>query len=155
MKRALVVIDYQNDFVSGPLGSEAAKSIEGALRARVEEAMSDGYDVFFTRDTHGPGYEGTNEGAHIPVGHCVRGTDGWGIHGSLGPLSERCTVVDKGTFGSLELAGILSRGGYGEVELCGVATNICVIVNAALIRTALPEAAVVVDPGLVASYDTP
>lgn len=85
--------------------------------------------------------------------HCIRGTDGWEIHGSLRPLSEACKVIDKETFGSTELVDILSRGGYGEVEICGVATNICVIVNAALIRTALPEATVIVDPRLVASYD--
>ncbi len=153
MKRALVVIDYQNDFVSGTLGSEAARSIEGALCARVKEAISDGYDVFFTRDTHDSGYPDTNEGSHIPVTHCIRGTYGWEIHGSLRDLSETCTVIDKPTFGSDKLAHVLSDGGYGEVELCGVATNICVIVNAALIRTALPEADILVDPRLVASYD--
>lgn len=153
MKRALAVIDYQNDFVSGSLGSEAARSIGPALRSRVEEALRTGYDVFFTRDTHGPGYADSNEGAHIPVPHCTEGTEGWEICGCLKELSDRCRVFDKPTFGSSELAEALREGGYGEVELCGVATNICVIVNAALIRTALPEAKITVDPALVASYD--
>lgn len=151
--RALVVVDYQRDFVDGSLGSENSVAIEDALAKRVEKALADGEDVYFTRDSHGPEYKGSNEGRHIPVAHCVKGTDGWEIYGKLRELSKKCTVIDKGTFGSDELYGIMKRKGYERVEICGVATNICVIVNAALIRTALPNADVVVDPKLVASYD--
>lgn len=150
---ALLVVDYQNDFVSGSLGSEAAAGIEDALAQRVEKALAEGEDVIFTKDTHGPGYGGTNEGRHIPTEHCMKGTLGWEIYGKLRPLSERCTVIEKGTFGSDRLFEMMRRRGYSRVEICGVATNICVIVNAALVRTALPDADILVDPALVASYD--
>lgn len=153
MKNALVVVDYQVDFVTGSLGSQDAVDIEPALRSRVERAFADGEDVYFTKDTHGPDYLDTDEGRHIPVVHCQRGTDGWEIYGSLRSLSEKARIFYKGTFGSRELADTLAAEGYGRVEVCGVATNICVIVNAVLIKTAMPETSVVVDAALVASYD--
>lgn len=150
---ALLVVDYQNDFVSGSLGSEAAAGIEDALAQRVEKALADGEDVFFTKDSHGHGYSKTNEGRHIPTEHCMWGTAGGEIYGKLKPLSEKCTVIEKRTFGSDALYDMMKRSRYSRVEICGVATNICVIVNAALVRTALPNADIVVDPALVASYD--
>lgn len=153
MKKALVVIDYQKDFVNGALGSEDALALEGPLYERVSRAFNEGDGVFFTMDTHGPEYTSSNEGQHIPVSHCIKDTDGWRIFGRLESLSQNARVIHKNTFGSIELADILRREGYDRVELCGVATNICVIVNAALIRSYLPEAEIVIDPELVASYD--
>ncbi|MCQ2079795.1 MAG: cysteine hydrolase [archaeon] len=154
MRRALVVVDYQNDFVTGPLGGSDARGIESALHDRVSRALSSGEDVFFTMDTHdADSYSKSDEGRHIPVPHCIRGTPGWEIHGSLRPLSERCRIICKGTFGSPELASLISENGYDEVEVCGVATNVCVFANVVLIKTVVPECRVVVDPSLVASYD--
>lgn len=153
MRKALVVVDYQNDFVSGSLGSADAAAIERPLFERVERAFGDGEDVYFTKDTHGPDYLQTDEGRHIPVVHCQKGTEGWEIYGSLKPLAEKAQVYLKPVFGSRKLADHLVSVGYDEVEVCGVATNICVIANAVLIKNAMPETRVVVDPRLVASYD--
>ena len=126
--KALVVVDYQNDFVDGPLGGADAVSIEGPICSRIEDCLGEGWDVFLTMDTHGPDYMDTREGRMLPVRHCIKGTDGWELHGRVRELSRR-------------------------EELCGVATNICVLANAVLARTANPEADVVVRRDCVASYD--
>ena len=153
MKKALVVVDYQKDFVDGALGSEDALALEDPLFRRVSKAFDDGEAVFFTMDTHGPDYSATNEGHHIPVPHCIKDTEGWRIFGRLEQLSRKAEIFCKDTFGSVGLAKRLSEVGFDRIELCGVATNICVTVNAALIRSFLPEAEIVIDPKLVASYD--
>lgn len=151
--RALVVVDYQNDFVDGSLGSRDASDIEEAVCSRITEYLGSGDAVFFTVDTHGTDYLDTLEGRMLPVEHCIRGTSGWEIHGRMGELARdpRCRVLEKGTFGCAELMGILRE--YEEIEVCGVATNICVIANAVIARTANPSARVVVRRDCVASYD--
>lgn len=149
--RALVVVDYQNDFVDGSLGSEDAVSIEDAVCSRIEDFLGSGDDVFVTMDTHGEGYLSTLEGRMLPVTHCIRGTRGWMLHGRVADLAKGCTVMEKGTFGCQRLMGLLA--GYDEIELCGVATNVCVLANAVIARTAAPEARVIVRRDCVASYD--
>lgn len=151
--RALVVIDYQTDFVTGTLGSQDAVIIGDAISSLISSYLDSGDSVFFTRDTHGPGYLDSREGRLLPVPHCIMGTSGWSIHGKVGELSEdpRCRVIDKPTFGCAELMELLK--GYDEIELCGVATNICVIANAVIARTANPEARVFLRRNCVASYD--
>ena len=151
--RALVVIDYQTDFVTGTLRSQDAVLIGDAIGSLVSSYLDSGDSVFFTRDTHGPDYPDTREGRMLPVAHCIRGTPGWEIHGRVGELSgdPRCRIFDKPTFGCAELMDALR--GYDEIELCGVATNICVMANAVIARTANPEARVFVRRSCVASYD--
>ena len=151
--RALVVVDYQNDFVSGPLGGADAAAIEGAVCARMEEYLGSGDPVFVTMDTHGPDYLSTREGAMLPVPHCVRGTHGWMLAGRVEALArmDGCRIIEKGTFGCAELLEILRP--FDEIELCGVATNVCVLANAVIARTANPQARVVVRRSCVASYD--
>ncbi len=149
--RALVVVDYQNDFVSGGLGSADAASIEDPICSRMEDFLGSGDDVYVTMDTHGEDYLETLEGRMLPVPHCIRGTDGWRLHGRVGELAGGCTILEKDTFGCRALLDALKK--YAEIELCGVATNICVIANAVIARTANPEARVVVRRGCVASYD--
>ncbi len=153
MMRALVVVDYQNDFVDGSLGSSAAASIEGAVCARMEEYIGTGDDVFVTMDTHGEDYLLTREGVMLPVEHCIDGTDGWMLHGRVGEIARigGCRIIRKSTFGCAELLGLLR--GYDSIELCGVATNVCVLANAVIARTANPQARVVVRRDCVASYD--
>jgi len=154
MRKALVVIDYQVDFVSGSLGGADAVSIESALFERVSEALVSGETVIFTKDTHdSAGYMDTDEGHHIPVMHCIKGTEGHEIYGKLRELAAGCRVYEKGTFGCPELASDLASEGYDEIEVCGVATNVCVISNAVLIKTNMPECRVCVNPAHVASYD--
>lgn len=154
MNRALVVIDYQNDFVIGSMGCADALALEPLIFDKVSEAIDNGEDVYFTRDTHkADGYMESAEGRKYPVMHCIEGTDGCEIFGRLRRLSTECNVITKDTYGSVDLAKRLQALGYAEVELCGVVTNICVTANAILIKTLMPECNVVVNPDLVASGD--
>lgn len=150
MSYALVVVDYQNDFVDGSLGSKDARSIEDNIISKIKECLTKG-DLFFTMDIHDSDYLQTDEGRHIPTPHCIKGTEGWKIHGKVAEYLEKGKVIEKDTFGSMDLADILS--GYDTIEICGVATNICVMANAVIIKTANPESEVIVDPRCVASYD--
>lgn len=151
--RALVVVDYQNDFVTGTLGSDDAVAIEDAVCGRISEYLESGDDVYLTKDTHCTDYLRTAEGRLLPVEHCIRGTPGWDFHGRVAELAERpgCRILEKDTFGCRELLEILR--GYDRIEVCGLVTNICVIANAVIARTANPEATVTVRRDCVASND--
>ena len=154
MRRVLCVIDYQVDFVTGSMGSPSADSIADALVARIREYKARGDTVIFTRDSHVPeDYGRSCEGRHIPVSHCVIGTPGHELDARIRPLSEGCTVIDKTGFGSFDLAEVLRDLAPDEIELAGVATNICVLSNAVMVRTACPDARVLVDRSCVATYD--
>lgn len=149
----LVVVDMQNDFVGGALGTAEARSIVPEVVGRVVDGVNRGEEVLFTRDTHGPDYPDTQEGRKLPVPHCVRGTEGWEIIEQLREYAAH--PIDKPTFGSQYLGTLLKsrdedlkkRGGPGveKVTLVGLCTDICVISNALLIKAFLPEAEVVVD----------
>ncbi len=152
--KCLIVVDYQVDFVSGTLGNAAAAALDGAIAARIRQAREAGWDVIFTLDTHEADYLSTREGRYLPVPHCIRGTQGHGLYGET--AKERCpedAVFCKETFGSKELFAHLLEKGYSRIELCGVVTNICVISNAVLAKTALPQADVAVNAALCASND--
>lgn len=136
MKRLLIVVDMQNDFVFGCLGTPEARAILPAVKARIASAKADGTEVVFTRDTHEENYLQTQEGKRLPVPHCIRGTDGWQI---VNDLHAGEKVFDKPVFGSEELAKYVRSGNYDEVSLIGVCTDICVLSNAVLIKTACPE----------------
>ncbi len=154
MRRILCVIDYQVDFVTGSMGSPAADAIAPALETRIREYLSRGDAVVFTRDMHtSPEYEESCEGRHIPVRHCMAGTPGCKIDPRIAPLSEGCRIFDKTGFGSFELGDYLRNAAPDSIELAGVATNICVLSNAVIARTAVPGARVFVDRSCVASYD--
>lgn len=144
-KRVLVVIDMQNDFITGPLGTPEAQAIVPRVRKKIQNF--DG-PVLFTKDTHGGDYLHTQEGRLLPVVHCVRGTPGWELEPSIEALREQ-TPIEKGTFGSLGLADILrayqARWGLERIEVVGLCTDICVISNVMILKAALPEAPVVVD----------
>ncbi len=149
--RALVVVDYQTDFVTGSLGSEAAAAIEDSIACRVAEYRRTNGRIIFTMDTHRAGYRDTHEGRRIPVEHCIDGTVGWRLHGKIAGLAMDEEIIRKDSFGSMELIGKLE--GCNSIELCGVATNICVLANAAVLRSAFPEADIIVRRDCVASYD--
>jgi nicotinamidase-related amidase len=151
MSRALVVIDYQADFVNGSLGSPYAEAIERNIVSKIERYLKDGEKIFFTMDTHDRDYLGTDEGRHIPIEHCIKGTPGWLIYGEVAKYQNKGRTVEKGTFGSLDIVGLLN--GFDEIELCGVATNICVMANAVILKTAYPNSKITIDPDCVASYD--
>lgn len=138
----LIVVDMQNDFTTGALGSSHAA---GIIPKVLEKVKSFDGSVIFTRDTHGTDYMDTQEGRKLPVVHCVKGTNGWEICDALKPYVK--TVVDKFTFGSMELPGILAAFGepVEEITLCGLCTDICVISNAMILKAAFPEVQIIVD----------
>ena len=140
--KLLIVVDMQNDFIDGALGTMRARRILPAVRARIAAAREAGEEVVFTRDTHGEDYLLTQEGKKLPVPHCVRGTPGWEIADGL--VQEGDRVFDKPVFGSVELGAFVRDGGYLSAELVGVCTDICVVSNALLIRAFAPETEVCV-----------
>lgn len=144
MKKALIVIDMQNDFITGSLGTKEACGIVPAVRARCEQAAAEGEDILFTQDTHGADYLKTQEGRKLPVEHCIRGSHGWEICEELKPFAG--TRIEKPGFGSIELAKACAP--YEALELCGLCTDICVISNALLLKAFYPEKEILVDASL-------
>lgn len=149
----LLVIDMQNDFVDGALGTPEAVAIVGdvAARARAFEGA-----VVFTRDTHGEDYLSTQEGRNLPVPHCIAGTPGWQLAPAVAEAQQALAapVFDKPSFGSAELASWLKERDAEQpitsIELCGLCTDICVVSNALLIKAFLPEVPVRVQASLCA-----
>ena len=153
MKKVLVVIDMQNDFIDGALGTDEAVQIVGSVAEKIREY--EGQTVFATRDTHEENYLETAEGRHLPVPHCIRGTKGWEIRPEIARALEEAgaEVIDKPTFGSEVLARKLQKMAEQEelsIELAGLCTDICVVSNALLIKAKLPETPLRVDPACCA-----
>ena len=145
MKRTLIVVDMQNDFIDMALGTAEAVAIVPKVKAKIREYVERGDEIIFTRDTHFENYLSTQEGKKLPVVHCIEGTKGWEICAELKPFVK--TVVDKITFGSVDLPHLIKDFGdeIEEIELCGLCTDICVISNAIVLKTAFPEVRIVVD----------
>ncbi len=143
MKKLLVVVDMQNDFITGSLGTNEAPKIIKNVAGKIRKYEENGSNVVYTRDTHFSDYDKTQEGIKLPVSHCVRGTEGWQIEKSL--QKEGMVIFDKPTFGSIELAEFAKAEEFSEIELCGLCTDICVIANAIVLKTYLPEAKIQVD----------
>ncbi len=137
MKKLLLVIDMQNDFVTGSLGSKEAEKIVYNVKEKIEQYKSNNYNIIFTRDTHFENYLDTQEGKNLPVVHCVKGTNGHEIINELDTTGFE--VIDKPSFGSIELSEKIAQGNYEEVELCGLCTDICVVSNAIILKAKLPE----------------
>jgi len=152
-KKVLFVIDMQVDFVTGALANEDAQKITGRIAEKIKAYEEAGDYVFFTRDTHGENYMDTQEGRMLPVPHCMEGSDGWQIVDQLKAFANKDNTLDKPSFGSLELPKWVYKktdGDFDEMEFCGVCTDICVISNAMLIKAALPDCPVAVDPSACA-----
>jgi len=151
MKKILIAIDLQNDFVTGSLGSERAVSAADGVRAKIEALELDSA-VVFTRDTHYENYLDTLEGKNLPVPHCIAGTHGWEIYGGLDKLRPGSIYVDKNTFGwrgwEETLKGLLEED--TEIELAGLCTDICVVSNALILKCLYPETKISVDPSCCA-----
>lgn len=150
--KVLVVIDMQNDFIDGALGSPEARAIVPNVAAKVKECAADSrYVIFYTRDTHSANYMMTNEGRHLPVPHCILGTGGWEINADVMAASEGATFVDvqnKDTFGMQDIAVLIDTisdacdvESYDveSIEMVGVCTDICVVSNALILKAAYPE----------------
>ena len=149
MKELLVVVDMQNDFINGSLGTKEAQDIVKPVCQKIKDFQG---DVIYTRDTHGENYLNTQEGKNLPVIHCVKDTYGWQINDEVYLAGEGKTlcVVDKPVFGSVELSKIASIGRYEKITLIGVCTDICVVSNAILLKTKLREVPVAVVESLCA-----
>lgn len=150
--KALVVVDYQRDFVDGALGFPGAERLEPLILEKIADCRRNGGQVIFTLDTHAENYLETAEGRKLPITHCVKGTPGHGLYGKVAPaVQPEDVVLEKPAFGSLELADLLRRLSADEVELCGLVTDICVVSNAVIAKAALPESRIVVDSAACAS----
>ncbi len=154
MKRCLIVVDYQNDFVSGALGFPGAVALEQAIAEKIRQYRENGDEVMFTFDTHEADYPDTQEGRNLPVAHCLRGTPGHALYGQMAALiQEGDKQFHKPAFGSDELYEYLKATPFASIELAGVVSNICVISNAVLAKTAQPETPILVDARCTASND--
>ena len=148
MKKLLIVVDLQNDFIDGALGTPEAQAILPRVKAKIDEAVKAGDEICFTRDTHGKDYLSTQEGKNLPFEHCIRGTHGHEIYEGLLPKNEDILIIDKPTFGYINLVDELSQrvlDGTTEIELIGLCTDICVVSNALILKAQLPEMKVTVD----------
>ena len=138
--RITIVVDVQNDFVDGALGSKEAQAIISNLVEKLENIKN---EVIFTQDTHKENYLETAEGRHLPIEHCIKNSFGWKIAPEIQPLIGKSMVIEKASFGSTRLPSLLKK--YDEVELCGLCTDICVISNALLIKAFYPEKTIIID----------
>lgn len=145
----LIVVDMQNDFVSGALGTKEAVDVVPYVVGRTVDGINRGETILFTRDSHEACYMETQEGRNLPVPHCIRGTEGWEIIPQLTEYVVGRTTLDKPAFGSAELGRILvemnGKEPIRKITLIGLCTDICVISNALLVKAFLPEVPVVVD----------
>ena len=145
MQDILIVVDMQNDFIDGALGTSEAVAIVPKVAEKVKSFKG---TVIFTRDTHGENYMQTQEGRNLPVPHCIKGSHGWEVCPALEPLRTGLTI-DKPTFGSAELGKQLleldATEPVGSITLVGLCTDICVISNAMIAKAFLPEVPVTVD----------
>lgn len=153
MKKLLVVVDYQKDFVDGALGFAGAEKLDAVIAAKVRAYLAAGDDVVVTYDTHGEDYLQTQEGKKLPVPHCIKGTEGWQVFGETAVAVADCPTFEKPTFGAAALFDYLREHNYATIELCGLVSNICVISNAVLAKAACPEAEMVVDAAATDSFD--
>lgn len=164
MKRLLIVVDYQNDFVDGSLGFEGAEKLEDPIIAKIEQYRETGDEVAFTFDCHYADYLQTQEGKNLPVPHCIDGESGRELYGRLPDMVRNDDhVFLKQTFGSSELferlleiqrtADEIGMQAFESIELVGLVSNICVISNAVIAKTACPEVPVIVDASCTASFD--
>ena len=139
MKKTLIVVDMQNDFIHMALGTPEAVAIVPRVKAKIQACRDAGYEIIYTRDTHGPEYLSTPEGKKLPVEHCIRGSKGWEIADGL--YVPGCKIIDKPNFGWPHW----DQEVLEDVELIGLCTDICVVSNALIIKATFPDATVKVD----------
>jgi nicotinamidase/pyrazinamidase len=144
MNQVYVIIDMQNDFIDGSLGTPEAPAIVPRIEARLQQAKKDGQvDFIFTQDTHTEDYLTTQEGKNLPVPHCIKDTHGWNICRDLMPYTLLAEVLEKPTFGCTALIDAVAD--YDDILLMGLCTDICVISNALLLKAFYPEKHIAVD----------
>ena len=159
MKKLLVVIDYQKDFVDGALGFEKAVHLEEGIYNKINKYLNDGNKVLFTYDTHEENYLDTREGRNLPVVHCIKGTEGHRLFGKLDEFERNSNVISYEKYGfglsPEDMIKISKEVGFDfdEIEIIGVVTNICVISNFVMFQSQYRNANIIVDASLCASFD--
>jgi nicotinamidase-related amidase len=154
MKKLLVVVDFQNDFIDGALGFEGALSIKNNIIEKIKDYRIKQFDIIFTKDTHHNDYLDSEEGKNLPVIHCVEGSFGHEIEKEVLQYKEsNDKTFVKYSFPSLELGNYLVDKDYDVIELCGLVSNICVLSNAVIAKAALPNAHIIVDQLATKSFD--
>ena len=149
MNKVLIVIDMQNDFITGSLGSKDAEAIVPTVKEKIDSYIKEGFPVIFTRDTHGKGYLNSMEGKNLPVEHCIKGTFGWEIPEDI--AVENAEYINKFSFGYdswhhiKTLSDAYVNGEYCIFELVGLCTDICVVSNALILKAIYSEAEIIVD----------
>ena len=165
MKRLLIVVDYQKDFVDGALGFEGAELLDERIAEKIREYHANGDYVAYTMDCHSSHYMDTQEGRNLPIPHCIEGSPGWDLYGKTAEsILDRDKMYRKETFGSAKLFEGLNSAQkaanqagtypYVSIELVGLVSNICVISNAIIAKAACPEVPIIVDASCTASSDT-
>ncbi len=139
MKKTLIVVDMQNDFIDMALGTEEAVKIVPNVKEKIAQYVKNGDEIIFTRDTHTEDYLNTTEGKKLPVEHCIKNTKGWEIADGL--YAEGSKIIDKPNFGWPHW----NEETFEEVEIIGLCTDICVVSNALIIKAMFPDAEVKVD----------
>ena len=159
MKKLLIVVDYQNDFVTGSLGFPGAELLEVPILNKIKEYEANEDHIIYTFDTHYDEYLETREGRGLPIKHCIRETDGHALFGKVLEHYQKGEyewdkALFKDTFGSADLmTELLEREEYDVIELVGLVSYICVISNAIIAKTAQPEAQIIVDSNCTAGPD--
>ena len=148
-RKILVVVDMQNDFIDGALGTAEAQAIVPAVIARINECRKAGWTLIATLDTHDENYMDTPEGKKLPVPHCIKGTPGWQLNSEIAAaLGEDALIVEKPTFGSTQLpwliADLTQDAAHVSIELLGLCTDICVVSNALLLKAHFLDADIAV-----------
>jgi len=142
--RFLIVVDMQNDFIDGALGTAEAQAIVPAVAERIRAAREAGDRIIATLDTHTPDYMNTSEGKKLPVPHCIAGTEGWKIRPEIMDAMGEAVLVEKPTFGSVRLPAMIGEMADDPagmtIELLGLCTDICVVSNALLLKAHFPDA---------------
>ena len=161
--KLLLVVDMQNDFLTDALENDNAKNIRDDLVKEVREKIEEGYEIFFTKDTHNEDYLNTMEGKNLPIKHCIKGTKGWELIDELNEIVEKNSlqnhIIEKETFGDKDLSKKLEKvlqsegkslGDIDSIRLIGVCTSICVLSNALILKAFTPEIEIEVDEDLCA-----
>ncbi|MBR5577504.1 MAG: cysteine hydrolase [Lachnospiraceae bacterium] len=139
MKKSLIVIDMQKDFINGSLGTKEAEAIVENVKAKIRQYQSNKDEIIFTRDTHSSDYLMTNEGKNLPVVHCIEGTEGWQIAEDL--YVEGAELINKPSFGYTDW----KKYNFEKIEIVGLCTDICVVSNALILKALYPENEITVD----------
>lgn len=155
VKKLLIVVDFQIDFVSGTLGFNKAKELDEKIYRKINEYKSNSDLVIYTFDTHDENYLSTIEGKYLPIKHCIDGSDGHHLYGKVATTfdEKRDIYFKKETFPSLDLENYLKGKEFTSVELCGLVSNICVLSNAVMVKSALPNTEIFINKELTSSFD--